>query len=129
MPPARILRTRWFPESAMYRAPEAVHGEARGKVELRVDSREAVAAEPGHAGPGDGGDDAAGGHFAHAMAIEFREIEVAGGVHHHIAGGEQLGAGGRSAIAGRALVAVAGHGHDDAVGADAPHAVVARSAT
>ena len=91
---------------------------------MRVDSREAVAAEPSYAGPSDGGDFAVGGHFAHAMSTEFREIEIADGVHHHIAGGKQWGAGGGSAVAGRASNAVAGYGSDDAVGADAPHAVV-----
>ena len=55
------------------------------------------------------------------MALEFGEIEVAGGVHRHIAGGDQLDTGGASDIA----CAAAGHGSDDAIGADAPHAVVA----
>ena len=104
----------------------AVHRQARGKGELGGGGRAAIAAQAGHAGSRHGGDFAVGRHFAHAVAFEFRDIEVAGGIHGHVAGGEQLGAGGRAAVAGGAFGCRAGDGGDGAIGADPPHAVVAQ---
>ena len=102
----------------------AIYGQASREGELGHGCGIAVAAIACDAGSRRGGDPAIGRHLAHAIAPEFGDVQVAGGVHCHVARFQHLRAGGGAAVAGGALTAAAGVGLDGAVGRDAAHAAV-----
>ena len=74
------------------------------------------------------GDDACGGvHPADAVVVRIGDVQVARGIYRHTARTRQAGAGGRAAVAGKAMCATARHGGDDAFGGlHAADAAVAR---
>jgi hypothetical protein len=64
-------------------------------------------------------------HFAHAMPFELGDVQVAHRIEDQVSRGHQLRGCGGSAIAVRALLAVAGDGGDEPVGGDLAHLLVA----
>ena len=104
----------------------AVHRQARRVVELGGGGQGSVAAKSRDSRSGGRADFAVGRYPADAVALELRDIQNAGGVHHDVAGREELRRGGRAAIATRAFDAAAGHRGDGSVRRHAPYAVVAK---
>ena len=60
------------------------------------------------------------------MAFELGDVEIAHGIHGHVARRQKRGLGGDLAFAGGSLVAVAGDGGDSAIRGDAADAVVSQ---
>jgi hypothetical protein len=103
----------------------SIESQAGGKRQLGHGRGAAVAAKTGDSGARKGSDQTVGCDFANAVPGELGDVQVAGGIERQVARREHLRAGGRSAIAGRALAISARVGVDRAGGADAAHAVVA----
>ena len=104
----------------------AIERHACRVVDLGSGRAAAVAAPPGHAGAGDGGELPIGCQLANAVTFELGNVQISRGIHGDVARREQRGVEGCGSIGRRDLAAGAGNRGDDTVGSDAPHAMVAK---
>src|ERR1039457_6366000 len=87
-----------------------------GEMNIVTPEPAATTKPPGHPGARDGRKPTVGSQFAHAMAFELGDVQVARRIHGDVARREQRGIEGSGPVGRRGLSAGAGNGDDDAVG-------------